>query len=314
MLKNILEKEILTKEDAMILLNLENYSEESYRLLHAANKFSRKQFQSKGKVFAQIGIDSQKCDINCVFCSLGADNYGDKVDLIKNVDEIIEEVKRVVSDKVDEVFLMTTANFNKSVFLDYVQSVKNILPPSVNLVVNTDDFDLDYAKKLKEYGVYGAYHIVRLQEGLDTKVSKNVRVNTLDAIKVSGLKLYYCVEPIGPEHKNEEIIEEIFRARDYPVEVMAAMKRIAVAGTVTYHRGEISSATLAKIVATTTLCVKPKRAMGVHEPDDLSLISGANQIYAEYGSNPRDINYATEECRGLSVKEAQYKLKSLDWK
>ena len=31
------------------------------------------------------------------------------------------------------------------------------------------------------------------------------RIDTLDAIKKAGLELYYCVEPIGPEHTNAEI-------------------------------------------------------------------------------------------------------------
>lgn len=91
------------------------------------------------------------------------------------------------------------------------------------------------------------------------------------------------------------------------------MKRVCVPGTKLFSRGEISAAHLAKICAVTELCVKPKRAMGVHEPDELCLMAGANQIYAEVSVNPRDLNLATEAGRGASIAKARSLLAAAEW-
>lgn len=125
--------------------------------------------------------------------------------------------------------------------------------------------------------------------------------------------MYYCVEPIGPEHNDDQIIEEIFRANEYNVDVMAVMKRISVPGTEKYSLGEITNARLAKICAVTTLYIKSKRAMGVHEADELCLMAGANQIYAEMGVNPRDLSIDTQLNRGLSVPMAKKLLFNTGW-
>ena len=148
---------------------------------------------------------------------------------------------------------------------------------------------------------------------MDTQLSPEQRIRTLDAIKQAGLELYYCVEPIGPEHSNKELVDEIFRARDYPVGVMAVMKRICVPGTRLYPRGEISAAELARACEVAELCVRPERAMGVHEPDELCLMAGANQIYAEVSVNPRDLSLQTEQGRGASVLRTEQLLRAAEW-
>lgn len=307
------KEEELTREDALGLLAIENGSEDYYRLLSLANQYSRKQYKNQGVIFSQIGIDSQACSVNCKFCTMALDSYDSDEKIIKSIEDVVREAKSLVKSGTMEVFLMTTANFDYDLLLDYVKEVRKNIPQDMNLVVNTGDFNLPYAIKLKELGVTGAYHICRLGEGVDSQVSLERRIKTLDAMKEAGLELYYCVEPIGPEHSDEEIVGEIFRAKDYPVQVMAAMKRVAIPGTEIYDRGEINLVTLAKIVAVTTLAVRPQRAMGVHEPDILSLVAGANQIYAECGSNPRDLNVDTEEGRGFTVKGAQDLLKNAEW-
>lgn len=156
--------------------------------------------------------------------------------------------------------------------------------------------------KLKEVGFTGVYNINRLREGIDTNINTEVRIKTLDSISKAGLELYYCVEPIGPEHNYEEIADEMLRARDYNVGVMAAMRRIAVAGTPLYDKGQISSVELCKIAAVTRIVTRPHRAMNAHETVQMSLICGVSQLYAEIGANPRDNISNTEKNRGLTAK------------
>ena len=181
----------------------------------------------------------------------------------------------------------------------------------MNLVANMGDFNLNTAKRLKAIGFTGIYHINRLREGIDTDIPSETRINTLNAIKEANLELYYCIEPIGPEHGYEELIEEMIRAREYNVQAMAVMKRIAVPGTLLFEKGEISEQELTKIAAVTRLVTRPKRSMNVHETHELTLSAGVNQLYAEIGANPRDIKADTE--RGWNVEDTKSLLRKYDF-
>ncbi|MEG2929381.1 MAG: radical SAM protein [Oscillospiraceae bacterium] len=302
----------ISKADAIELLNIEVGSEDYYRLLSISNEISRKQFKNNGSIFTQVGIDAQKCDVNCKFCSFAKDSYNG-CSSIKSIEEVVLLAKKSVMQGAKEIFIMTTANFNLMNFLEYVKCVREALPPNVNLIVNTGDFNQDYAYKLKKLGVHGVYHICRLGEGIDTDVTVETRINTLDYIKNAGMEIYYCVEPIGPEHTYNQIADEIFRAKDYPVTVMAVMKRVAVEGTPLFQKGMITNAETSKIAAVTNICVRPKRAMGVHEPMEICLMSGCNQVYAEIGTNPRDIDENTEKNRGFSIQKAKMLLSNSGW-
>ena len=130
----------------------------------------------------------------------------------------------------------------------------------------------------------------------------------MDAIKKAGLEIYYCVEPIGPEHSYDEIADEILRARDYNVGAMAVMRRMPVIGTPLYEKGQISSVELFKIAAVTRIVTRPYRSMNDHEPVQMSLICGVNQLYAEVGVNPRDSTSNTEKSRGLTVADVRQML------
>lgn len=303
----------LSKEDAINLLTIQNGSEDYYRLLGAANRFSRKQFGGKGTVFAQIGLDSNPCSVNCKFCSLAKDICLPSGNCEKPLDDVLAYAKQLIDAGTEELFLMTTADYSHEKFLQYAAAVKKLLPAGMRFVANVGDFGPEFAQRLKAVGFTGVYHICRLREGVDTEARPETRIHTLDCIRDAGLELYYCVEPIGAEHENSEIAEEIFRAKNYPVGVMAVMKRVSVPGSKLYSRGEISAATLAKVAAVTVLCVKPPRAMGVHEPDELCLMAGTNQIYAEVGVNPRDTGGSTELKRGFSVADAENMLQKAEW-
>ena len=197
---------------------------------------------------------------------------------IKTLEETVELARELAASGIEDLFLMTTAEFPQEKFLAYGRAVRAVLPPQMRLVANVGDFGPAYAAALKEAGFTGVYHIHRLREGTDTNARPQARIRTMDAVRGAGLELYYCVEPIGPEHTHQELVDEMLRIRDYPVGVMAVMKRIAVPGTPLGSQGEISAAQLAKICAVTTLTARPPRAMCVHEPDELCLMAGANQI------------------------------------
>lgn len=308
-LKEIFSKadadEDLTKEDALELLSINTQSEDFYALIQKANELSRKEYGQRGYVFAQIGMNSAPCTGNCKFCSLGRDNFVAEEKSEKTIEEILQQAKWTVEENADALFLMTTADYSIEKFLETAREVKKLLPDEMMFIANIGDFNEDTAVRLKEAGFTGVYHIVRMNEGIDTDLSVEKRIATLDAIKKAGLELIYCVEPIGPEHTYSQIADEMLRARDYEVNVMACMKRVGVPGTPLFEKGEITDLELTKIAACARLVTRPKMSMNVHEPKEMALLAGVNQLYAEVGMNPRDVSAETGDGRGFSIKNVR---------
>ncbi|MDR3219487.1 MAG: radical SAM protein [Dysgonamonadaceae bacterium] len=295
----------LNKEEIVKLLSVDNTGWAFYQLLYLARKRSEEVFKNKGYVFAQIGINAEPCSINCSFCSMAAGHYALPDRWRKSIDEIKEGVKQLVADRANDIFLMTTADYSIDDFIAVGKAVRGYIPPEIRFVANIGDFDLPTARKLKDAGFTGAYHIVRMREEIDTGAPVAQRVKTLDAIRDAGLAFYYCVEPIGPEHSYEEIVTEIFRAKDYKVEAMAVMRRTPVAGSPLFDYGAISTPELCKIAAVAQLVVRPTRSMNVHEVTEMSILAGINQLYAEAGANPRDTDDNTENNRGYTVSSTR---------
>ena len=294
----------LSESEIIDLLHIDTQSTKFYELLAVSNALSRRKFGNRGYVFTQIGINAEPCSVNCKFCSMGAAHYSLDSQWEKTAEEICSQLAWLQESYFDDFFLMTTADYPQDQFISIGKAVKPLLRKDQKLVANIGDFDLNTAFQLEEVGCTGAYHINRLREGTDTMADPKDREETLRAIKEAGLELYYCIEPIGPEHSYEELTVEILRARELQIGVMAAMRRVAVAGTPLYERGQISALELTKIVAVTNIVVNPSRAMNVHEPVQVALLAGVNQLYAEVEANPRDTDSHTEQSRGFNPKAA----------
>jgi biotin synthase len=257
--KKITAKAELSREEIIKLLSIGNTSSDYYRLLYLARKQSEESFGKRGYVFAQIGIHAEPCSINCRFCSMAAGHYVLPDRRRKTVDEITEIVRQLVAARVSDIFLMTTADYPVEKFIEIGNAARQYIPSEMRLAANIGDFDLPTARRLKDAGFTGAYHLVRMRESIDTGTSVEQRVRTLEAIRAASLELYYCVEPIGPEHSYEEIAAEIFRARDYQTEAMSVMRRTPVEGTPLFGNGTISTPELYKIAAVALLTVRPAR-------------------------------------------------------
>lgn len=295
----------ITPQDAIALLQIDTTTADFYRLLAASNAYSRRTFGKKGYVFAQIGLNTNPCTGNCKFCSIAKDYFAGGADFRKSDAEIRALLEAIDTTSVTTVFLMTTADFGQREFLRIGAMARKILPAHVKMVANVGDFDLPYAKKLREVGFSGMYHIVRLREGIDTDLPVATREASIAALREAGLSLYYCIEPIGVEHTAEEILVELERAKAQQVDVMAVMGRVPVAGTAFANVPEISEQALAKVVAVANLFVQPKLSMNIHEPKPMAMLAGVNQLYAEIGVNPRDNDVETEKNRGYSVQKVQ---------
>lgn len=209
---------------------------------------------------------------------------------------------------------MTTADYPFDRYIEITSAVRKILSPNMPMVANIGDFGSEQAEELLNAGFQGVYHVFRLREGKDTEIDTEARLRTLKVIKDSDLVLSYCVEPIGPEHSSEELVEEMFRGKEYGAFNHACMWRVPVQGAPLAKFEKISGMSLTKAVGVTRIVAGNSiRAMGVHEPRVLPLQAGANQIYAETGPNPRDtiedtskgIGFSIEACKNI-LREAGY--------
>src|SRR5665648_512057 len=101
----------------------------------------------------------------------------------KNINEIVYEAKAFIDQSINGLFLMTTVDYPRDEYVEIICKVKPYLKENMNLVANVGDFDLDYAKILKKAGVNSVYHICRLNEGIDTQISIEDKIATIDAAK-----------------------------------------------------------------------------------------------------------------------------------
>ena len=313
-LDRALSGEEICREEAMELMKADESSHDMYALMSVANALTRRQFGDRGEVYAQVGINLWPCPKSCAFCS-----FGEKWNMIKSpaefgLEEVVLRAKAFEDAGANAIFLMTTADYPLDRYLEIAKAVRKAISPDMPMVANIGDFGPQQAKELLNAGFQGVYHVFRLREGEDTEIDPGARLRTLKATRDCDLELGYCVEPIGPEHSPEELVEEMFRGKEYGAINHASMWRVPVSGVPLAKFGNISQWSLAKVVAVTRIVAGESiRAMGVHEARILPLRTGANQIYAETGPNPRDtiedtskgIGFSVEACKNL-LREAGY--------
>ena len=295
----------ISREECLELMEIHEFSPEMYELFYTANKLTRKRSNGAGQIHAQIGLDYAACPRKCGFCIFGG-TPNEKIELSK--EEILARAKNFEKAGIDALYLMTTASFDFNKFITLGKEVKKSLSSKIPLVANIDDFSSTEAQELRDVGFSAIYHTVRLREGKDTKIDPKIRIATIENAKRVGLKIYFCVEPIGPEHNADEIIDLMFLGKKLGVEFSGAMRRTSTPTTRLHDHGEINLVQLAKIVAITRMVMVNSAIWNcTHEPNLPSLLAGANLIWAETGPNPRDKCHDTSssEGRGLSVEQCR---------
>ncbi|OCC14731.1 Biotin synthase [Dissulfuribacter thermophilus] len=279
-------------------------SEEYYHLLYLARRLTFEANGGLAEVHGQIGINVAPCPMDCGFCSFGKGSGVFKENKEIGLEAAVDLALRMEADGANAIYLMITADFPMDRFFEYAYAVKKALKPETPLVANIKDFTDQEAMALKEAGFVGVYHTVRLREGLDTGIAVKRRIETIEAAKDAGLILTYCVEPLGPEHTPEDIVAAAKVGRQYGAVFSGAMRRIPIAGSRLYEKGTITEMELSLVVAAIGLYMGTPFNC-THEPNMPSLMAGANIVWAETASNPRDTRENTEEGRGLSVRDCQ---------
>jgi biotin synthase len=313
-LRKARDGECLGRDELIRLLALPAEAPESYQIMAEANRVSKELAGNRAEIHAQFALNLGPCPKDCQFCSFAAcHGIFDRATEL-TADQAVAQARRFESEGANAIFVMTTAAWPLAATLEIAAELRRQLLPTTRLVANVGDQTAAGARQLREAGFVGVYHALRLREGIDSRLSPEERRRSIRHFQEAGLQVGTCVEPIGPEHSNEELAEMIqFTASIGPV-FSGAARRIAIPGTSLARHGMISELRMAQIVAVTRLGV-PRSVTGncTHEPCALGAAAGANLFWAEAGANPRDTRERTEDGRGANVAECRRLFGEAGW-
>ncbi len=304
---------VLTEKEGIELLSWGDLTDEAAAIRIAGRRLSE-HLAPKAEIHGQIGLNIGPCPRDCQFCSFAVSNKVFDQCTELPLETVVDYAQLLEEQGANAIYLMTTAQYDQQKFLDYGKAAAKVLKKGTPLIANVGDFDLDYAKELKKAGFTGVYHVIRMGEGVVTRCDVDKRWNTIHAAQDAGLLLGSCVEPVGPEHSVEEIVEKTIITRDMKAQFSGSMRRTAIPSSPLAKYGTVTYAHMATIVAAVAL-ITGEAIMGncTHEPNQLAAVAGANLLWAEVGSNPRDVEGKTEENRGWTVRRCRDLLHESGW-
>jgi len=307
--------ETFSNDELVQMLSYPSDSLESYQIMAEGNRISKALTHNQGEIHGQFSLNLSPCSCNCAFCSFSSSNkiFSKKSEI--SVEEAVQKALQFEKAGVNAIFVMTTAHYSFEKFLDVSREIKKHLNPETVMIANIGDKTLKQAKQIKDAGLGGVYHALRLREGIDTDLDPDQRKRSMYDFQEAGLQVGTCVEPVGPEHGNEELAEMIRFTASLTPSFSGAARRITIPGSPLAQYGMISELRMAQIVAVTRIAM-PRSTLGncTHEPCTLGAIAGANLFWAEVGANPRDITENTEEGRGGTVAHCRSIYQESQWK
>ena len=306
--------EQLSRNELIYLLSMSPDSSETYLVMAEANRVSKELTGNRAEVHAQLALNLAPCPSNCVFCAFAQKNGVFSQETRLTAEEAVAYTQQFEKDGANAVFVMTTAQYPFDLFLEMSREIRKNLEPKTTLIANVGDQSLANAQKIVDAGYSGVYHALRLREGIDSGLSAVKRKESIQNFQEAGLKVGTCVEPVGPEHTDEELADMILYTASFNPSYSGAARRILIPGTELAKRGMISELRMAQIVAITRLGM-PRTVLGncTHEPCTLGGLAGANLFWAEAGANPRDTKEKTEEGRGETVEACRTVFHECGW-
>ncbi len=304
----------LTREEVCELYAVEPYSKEAALIRWAGQELSMQATGGIAEIHAQIGLNATTCPKNCLFCSFARVNdvRTGVYEVPKN--DVLEYAKVYVEEGANLLLMLTTASYQFEKLEDMVAAVRAVIPADMPLLVNTEDLTLERAKRLKAAGAQGAYHAVRMGEGVDTSIPVEERMTTFANLREAGLKLSTCVEPVGPEHTPEELTEATFRCIESDPKTSGVGRRISVPNTKLFDRGMLNDVEVAKMVAVYRLATGLDYQLNCSAGTSMAASAGANLAWAEVGTNPRDTVERTEHGgRGDNIVQLKKMFAGVGW-
>ncbi len=263
-----------SKQELIEMLSLKPDSPEAYLLMAEANRISKELTGNQAEVHAQFALNLAPCSCNCAFCSFAKKNGIFDTQTEISAEEAVAFATQFEHDGANAIFIMTTAQYDFGKFLEISQEIRRSLKPETTLIANVGDQSPANAARIREAGFAGVYHALRLREGRDTAIPPEKRKKSVRAFQEAGLVVGTCVEPVGPEHTNEELADLILFTGSFEPAYSGAARRITIPGTEIAARGMISELRMAQIVAVTRLGV-PRTVPGncTHEPCTLGALA-----------------------------------------
>ncbi|NTW99198.1 MAG: radical SAM protein [Geobacteraceae bacterium] len=306
--------EAFSREEIVEMLSLPPTALETCVIMAEASRISREVSTNRAEIHAQLAVNLAPCPRDCLFCSFAVANNIFHTSVVISPAEAAAQARQFEGDGANAIYIMATATFDSGHYLEIAREIRNSLNPATTMIANVGDEFSTNAAALVKAGFQGAYHAVRLREGVDTTIDPTRRIESMKAFREAGLAVGTCVEPIGPEHSIEELADMILLTASLNPAFSGAARRIPIPGTVLAQRGMISELRMAQIVAVTRLAV-PRSVMGncSHEPGTAPIMGGANLLWAEVGANPRDTKEKTEEGRGHSVPDIRKLFSETEW-
>lgn len=302
----------IDQAEAVQLIRLDLCSPEVYALMGLANRISRQTFGGKGERHFHIGLNVEGCVYNCQFCSLTkqAGIFAGQREF--SPEQLLAWAREGQAQGADALNLMTTGRYPFAKLLEVGAWLSREV--AVPLVANTRDINHQEGEALLAAGFQGFYHAVRLGEGRDTPFAVQSRIQTIKVITDVGLKWMNCVEPVGPEHQPEEIAGLMVLAREMGATYSGVMRRINFPGSPLARHGMINELEMARLVAVSRLVMGGAvQAHCTHEPNAAALLAGANLVFPEVGSSPRDAEADTGQGRGHDLAACAGLMQEMGW-
>lgn len=294
------------KADVVRLLALDPCSPEASYLEERACEVAHRVSGDTGRIAGAVGIDFAPCSMNCSFCSFGERWGVIGEEVVYTEDEVIAMVRAYVEQGATMVTLRSTEFYDLDVLQEWIADIRAQVPGSYEINMNVGELTPERAQAIWECGATSAYHVLRLREGEDTPFDPEVRIATIRAIAASPLLLGTCVEPIGPEHTDDELADGILFGLECGAYSGGVMARVPVPGTPLEHAGTISEDRLMQILAVERIVAGSQyESIGCHPPVERALYAGANSLTVEAGANPRDVEPGAEPWKGFTVAEAK---------
>ena len=293
----------LTFEEMEYLYGVDPLSRDAALIRWMAHQMSLAATNGRAEIHAQIGLNGSPCGKNCKFCSFAVCNGLTTKKMELDEEDVKAYCDAYMEEGANLILMLTTASYNFEKLLHMAEVARGIIGKDMPLLVNTGDMTLEQAKQLKAAGFNGAYHAVRMREGIDTGVPVEKRLETIENLQKAHMSISTCVEPVGPEHSAHELAEASQRCMSYPALSAGVGRRITVAGTQVDDRGQISDLTASLYLAVYGLSTGYKPKLNCSVASALSATSGGNLTWAEVGANPRDTVEKTENGgRGASIR------------
>lgn len=296
---------ILDRDTMIALLEIDPESSAAEKLGKVAREVAAGVTGNAGRVWSSIGVDFAPCPVNCSFCS-----FGEKWGVIREkcewgAEEIVQLAGKFLHGGAKWITLRTTEYYSRDRLAGLAKKLRAAVPGKYSIVANTGELTDETAQLLLSSGIQTIYHSLRLREGTDTGIPVKDRLETLAAIQASPLDLAFLVEPVGREHRSDEIADVFLTAMKYGARLTGAMARVPVSGTPFGKFPAVSERRLAQIAAVTRLAAGFNAPdICIHPASQLALEWGANVVVVETGAIPRDTSNLQQEWNHFKLETA----------